>query len=308
VLHAPFTDQTLVRNAFVYGLGRALGLTAPAFAFCEVYVQSDGAALDVDDNRGVYLLVERIEPDTAGLALSEAGALLKFEADVAQAPIVAGYRSLEVNRPEPLEPAQAEAIADQLARFEAALFGEAFADPEQGYAPLIDVDSFVNLMIINELVRDQDAYVRSAWLHFEVGGPIVMGPLWDYNLAAGTGGFFENTETEGWQWQHRYNQGEHGWFARLMTDPLFAERFALRWATLREGLLSDAEITARIEGLTAQVAPVAARNFSIWNTLGRGRVNGFATPAAETWPGQVSALHAWLRDRTAWIDAQLASP
>lgn len=305
VLHAPYTDQSLVRNALVYGLGRDIGLTAPRAAHCELYLQTNGEALDVAHHRGVYLLVETVEPGGERLDLSDAGYLLKFEAGVAQAPIVEGYRSLELDRPDPASPEQVEWIATHLAAFEQALFGPDFADPV-GYAAFIDGASFVDQLVINELFRDQDAYVRSAWLHLEPGGPIVMGPLWDYNLAAGTGGYFDNTAIAGWQWAHRYNRGEHGWFARLMEDPVFAARFAERWQTLRMGLLSDAALGERIDALAAIVAPVADANFARWDTLGRGRINGFTSPVADTWEGQVDALRTWLRERAAWIDGQLA--
>lgn len=304
VLHAPYTDQSLIRNALVYGLGHAMGMTAPRSAHCELYVQQSGAPLDVSHRQGVYLLVESIEPGADRLDLSDAGYLLKFEAGVAQPPVVGGYTSLELDRPDPASPEQVEWITDHLAAFEAALEGPDFASPV-GYAAYIDEASFIDQLVINELFRDQDAYVRSAWLHLEPDGPIVMGPLWDYNLSAGTGGYFENTATAGWQWQHRYNRGEHGWFARLMADPAFAARFADRWRALRAGLLSDAALNARIDALAAVVEPGVAANFARWSTLGQGRINGFTSPVANTWAGQIQALRDWLAARAAWIDGQL---
>src|SRR5690606_22254503 len=38
VLRGPYPDKALIRDAFVYSLGRDLGLAAPRFAFVELYV------------------------------------------------------------------------------------------------------------------------------------------------------------------------------------------------------------------------------------------------------------------------------
>ncbi len=315
VLHAPFTDKSLLRNKLFYDLGRELGLASPRAELCELYVNHDGGPIGPADLRGVYLLVERIEinPDRVAVAELSAGDdapdhvsggyLMKFEASVARPPIVPGFGSLEVfGAP---SAAQLAWLGAHLAAFRDVLGGQDFADPELGYAAWIDTPSFIDLLVINELSRDQDAYVRSAYFHKDRGGLVTAGPLWDYNLVAGTGGYFDNTNTEGWQWQHRYNAGEHGWFVRLMEDPAFAAAFAARWRALRAGLLSDAGIADRIERYAAPIGDAATRNFELWDNLGEQRVNGFESPTAPTWAGQLEALRDWLRRRSAWIDAEL---
>ncbi len=315
VLHAPFTDKSLVRNKLFYDLGREIGMESPRAQHCELYLNQDGGPLGVEDLRGVYLLVERVEVNPDRLAITElapddedpehlpGGYLMKFEAGVARPPIAPGWNTLEVVG-EP-SAAQLEWIGEHLATFRGVLGGEDFADPELGYAAWIETQSFIDLLVINELSRDQDAYVRSAYVHKDREGPLVAGPLWDYNLAAGTGGYFDNTNTQGWQYQHRYNGGEHGWFQRLMADPVFAAAFAARWFELRAGLLSDEAIAARIDAYAEPIGEAAPRNFAIWANLPEGRVNGFVSPTAPTWDGQLDALRDWLVQRSAWIDAQL---
>src|SRR5690606_859777 len=60
--------------------------------------------------------------------------------------------------------AQRQYIEQYIADTEAALFGSDFADPELGYAAYLDVDSTVNYYIINELFKNADGAVASAYL------------------------------------------------------------------------------------------------------------------------------------------------
>ncbi len=317
VLHAPYVDKSLMRNALAFELGRAAGLDAPATAYAHLYVGEPGEALTDAHYRGVYVLMETIEISSDRLDLASIGPevdsepelsgayLLKFEADVAESPILAGWSTLELAEPDPVTDVQLDWIADHIADFDAVLFSGDFADPATGYAAWIDVGSWVDTVILHELFRDQDAYVRSAWFYKDQEGPLVMGPLWDFNLVAGTGGYFGNTDLEGWQWAHGYNAGEHGWFERLMTDPAFADAVQDRWWTLRAGALSDEAMAATIATHAAALESGAADNFALWDNLGDPSVNGFVSPATDTWAQQVDALADWLAARSAWIDGEL---
>ncbi len=317
VLHAPYVDKSLVRNALVFELGRELGLAAPRTAHVHVYRVEPGAQLTEEAYRGVYVLMETVEihPDRLDLAELEphddegavlsGGYLLKFEADVAESPILEGWRTLELHEPDPVTDVQLDWVTDDIAALDEVLFRPDFADPATGYPAWIDVASWVDHLLINELFRDQDAYVRSAYFHKDRDGLYVMGPLWDYNLVAGTGGYFENTEIVGWQWQHPYNVGEHGWHARLMEDPAFAAEVVERWRSLRAGTLSDDSLVDRIATYGVLLEAGADENFARWDNLDEPVVNGFVSPATDSWDAQLDVLAAWLLERAAWMDAEL---
>lgn len=316
VLHGPFVDKSLIRNALVYGIGRDMGLEAPRSAPFELYLRGDDGRIEPADARGVYLLVERIEAGAERLDINRIGPaddaepaitggwILKFEAGAAEAPIVPGWESLEVVEPGDPTAAQMAWVQGALAAFDEALDGPGFQAPDAPWRAMLDVDSAVDQIIVNELFRDQDGYVRSQYIHRDREGPWVIGPLWDYNLVAGTGGYFDNLSTTGWQYRQQYNRGEHGWFARMMDDPAFAETVAARWRALRVDLLSDAALADRVAGLTADLVEPAARNFAIWPNLGAGRISAFTSPSTATWGEQLEVLLDWLARRAAWLDAQ----
>ena len=53
VLYAPYTDKSLLRNAFTFRLAQKLSNWQPDYKFCEVYLNGD--------YRGLYLLIEKIK-------------------------------------------------------------------------------------------------------------------------------------------------------------------------------------------------------------------------------------------------------
>jgi len=99
-LIGPYEDRSLIRHAFVYELGRRLGLRAPQFRFAEVYINQDGGALEANDYEGIYMVVETIkntkgrvdlkqldETDTTEPAIS-GGYIFKFDWAAAQEPLI----------------------------------------------------------------------------------------------------------------------------------------------------------------------------------------------------------------------------
>lgn len=328
VLHAPFPDKALIRNAFVYSLGKDLGLAAPRAVLVELYLNSDGASLDSADYQGVYLLVETIknhksrlnlqqlEPADTMLPAVAGGYIFKFEWAVMNLeqplPCPSGQSNcwdfIEVVDPKPWVPEQQQYLTQYLQRVVDALHSAAPADPTSGYPSVLDVGSFVDTVIINELTRNLDAYTRSQFLHKDRDGKLVAGPLWDFDLIAGVGfgGTATNLATSGFQYES--NQSRFGttadWFPLLLADASFRTQLVARYKELRQRVLSDAQIAQRISTLSAGLAGAATRNFEKWNNLTTARIGMFETPTADTWEAQVSIMGNWLTTRLAWLDTQ----
>jgi hypothetical protein len=328
VLHSPFPDKALIRNAFVYSLGKEMGLAAPRTAFVELYVNSDGQGLDSADYQGVYLLVETIKNQKSRLNLQQlkpaditlpalaGGYIFKFEWAVANLeqplPCPSGqsncWNYVEVVDPKPWLPAQQQYLTEYLQQVVKALHSTTPSDPTAGYPAVLDVDSFVNMVIMSELTRNLDAYVRSHYMHKDREGKLTAGPLWDYDLIAGVGtsGGTPNLATTGFQ--HEASQSRLAvtvdWYPLLVKDASFQTLLVARYKQLRQGVLSDAQLAARMTQLSTGLAGGAARNFKKWNNLTTARIGNFQTPIADTWEGQLTAMRTWLTARTAWLDTQ----
>ena len=334
-LIGPYSDRSLVRNAFAYDLGRDMGLSAPRYAFAEVYINQEARALEAGDYQGIYMLVETIknnsarldlaqlEPDDVGAEAITGGYIFKFEWAASEEPTLACtgsmplggggfgfpggpggggggscWTDLEVVDPEPLAPEQAEFLTDYVQRFHDSLHNEPFA----AYSQYIDVSSFVDLFIVSELTRNLDAYTRSAYYYKERGGPITAGPLWDYNLTLGMG-FGTNLEVVGWQFEQREVASD--WFRLLGTDPAFLERVSARWRELRTTLLSEAALDARLDALVAPLAGAAVRDFERWPVADVAE-GLFQIPSEPTWEGQLQVIRDWTTERLDWLDSQLS--
>lgn len=327
VLRGPFSDKSLVREALVYDLAREMGLAAPRYEFVEVYVNTDAQPVSQADYQGVYMAVETIKDgpqrlDIARLKKSHTalpeitgGYIFSVEWKAAEEPLLqctgssTCWRDIELRRPDEPQPEQLQWISQYLSQFQQVLDGPRWTDPAAGYPAWIDVDSFVDHMIINELSRNMDGYVRSTYFYKDRGGPITAGPVWDFDLTFGVGGYLSNEQTTGWQYDQvaQRQPAAQSWYPRLISDPAFASRVRARWQELRQGLLSDAQLTARVNALAAPLANAAVRNFQRYPANLTSRMVGpFVTTTTSTWQGQLTDLQTWMLQRAHWLDSAQA--
>jgi hypothetical protein len=337
-LLGPYVDRSLVRNPFVYTLGQAMGLEAPNTAWVEVYINHDAPVLSSTHYEGVYWLTELIknaknrldlksldEGDTALPALS-GGYIFSFEYrsvegtpipctgdDIFFRRITGGlspnttppttgfcWTDLELREPKLPNTAQLDYITQYLHDFHATLHEQPLGD----WGAYADKASFVDHFIIAEFTRNMDAYNKSAYFYKDRDGLLTAGPLWDYNLALGMGGYFDNMETAGWQLDYRLHTTD--WFLALAENPEFRTLVSARWKELRMGLMSDEALLARLDAMTAPLAQAAVRDFERWPVASISSL--FELPPGATWEAQLEALRSWMTARAAWLDTAVDQP
>ena len=328
----PYYDRSLVRNPLVYELGRELGLQAPRLRFAEVYLNYEGRALSEADYQGIYWFSETIKnanvrtnlkqlrEDTTTLPQISGGYIFKFDQAAAEEPIlectgsepISGgfggpmggngtcWVDLEVVDPE-LPNAEQEAwLTAHIQAFHDSLHQTPIGD----YTAYIDVPSFVDYLIINELTRNVDAYVRSAFYFKDRDGKVKAGPLWDYNFSLAVGGAGTINPTGGFQFAGTRNV--NNWYPKLVTDPMFMAQVRARWLALRQGPLSEAALDERVTALAAPLANAVVRDYAKWPVGDVFEPNGFVRgPTVATWEGQLGALRTFLRARATWMDSEL---
>jgi hypothetical protein len=306
------------------------------------YCFGGAVVLQQSDYQGIYFLTETIknakerldlaqlrETDTALPAIT-GGYIFKFDQAAAQEPMLgctgspplAGgfgfgpgsggmpgggdtapdgtcWVDLEVVDPDPLLPEQAAWLTQYIQQFHDSLH----ASPIGDYADYIDVASFVDYLIVNELTRNVDAYVRSAYYHKDRDDKLQAGPLWDYNFSLALGGQNSGDPMGGFQYAGRRNVSN--WYPRLTSDPAFMAAVTARWQQLRQTLLSDAALLSRMDALASPLEQAVEREYARWPVAeiyaNPGIVRGSTAP---DWQTQLQVMRDFLVDRAAFIDTQ----
>lgn len=302
VLLANYSDKSLLRNALALELGSRMGMPwVPRSAFVEVYLN--------DRYDGVYLLAENIKVATDRVNIEQLGAT---DADPA---IITGGYLLEVDfrqdghtmfsgvdnlpivfqDPEAPTAPQEAYLQDFIDDFETVLHSADFANPVTGYAAYIDTDSFIRWFIVNEVFRNVDANMwSSCWMYKPRGGRLYMGPLWDFDLAAGNANYNQAFETSGW------HVHDAPWFGRLFQDPAFAARARVIWNQARTD-----HLPAMLQSMTTRSAALQQsqlNNFQRWPILETYVWPNYSIPGS--YAGEVDYMRTWLTARVAWMDRQ----
>ncbi|WP_044129428.1 CotH kinase family protein [Rudanella lutea] len=327
ILNPTYNDKTLLREALAYDLNRRISrYYTPRFRYCEVVLNNG--------YDGLYLLQEKIKrdknrvditsikkTDLSGDALT-GGYLLKidkFEGSMSESwmSAQAGRNTKQVNilidRPKPADLAleQFQYIKQYVTDFETALAGDAFADPTNGYARYLDVESAVDYMLLTELCRNVDGYRLSTFFYKDRdsrNGKLTMGPIWDYNLAFANASYCNADKPEGWAYQ--FNEvcpndpyPQPFWWERLLQDPAFAARLNNRYQTLRQGVLATPRIHAYLDSTGKSITDARIRNFTRWPVIGTQLwPNDFV---GKTYEDEVNYLKDWVTKRLAWLDGAM---
>lgn len=288
VLSNPHTDKTFMRNVLVYKWSNDMGHYASRTKFLEVFMNEDGGQIggpDSTDYRGVYVLMEQIKRSKDRVDIEPLRPTDNTAPDVSGGYVIRHDK----NRPEAefwtwagrwfyVEPSDVEITTPQknyiknyIQEFETVLQSGGFADPVNGYAKYIEVESFIDHDFLSELTKEVDAYQFSTYVSKDRGGKLVMAPEWDYNWSMGNNdytGFGVPTMHHTTGWHREVGGDEYRWQRRLRDDPEYLLKYADRWFHLRETVLSDAMIAQTIDANYALLnAEAAGRNFARWNIL-----------------------------------------
>ena len=293
VLQGPYSDKTLIRNHLAYTLYRDLGRYAARTRFVEVEVNGD--------YRGVYVFMEKIKRDDNRVDLPEGAALLKRDW------VEGGPEFIETAQCEDVIkvdwPDSAEGILPRLNAVESALLS---GDHSQ-----VDLESFVDHMLLVELGRNVDGYVLSTWLTLSEDDVLGMGPVWDYNGALGNADYFESWDPEGWHYEN---------FPSFLQTTPGASAGTSRCCRTRRSLNSARRVGARIVPVRGRTRPSRPASTRQWRWLDRpwtptspgGRF--LASMSGRTMRGhadrnshaeEVAYLKSWLEQRARWLDDEL---
>jgi len=308
VLNSFAEDPSFSRDFLTYHLANNLGQYACRGKHCEVLLNGQYI--------GVYLFSEKIKvdanrvnitkmssSDTFGQNLS-GGYLIQCDRPTAgeqpawQYPVVSivnWVNFLHMSpKPNAITPSQHQYIRSQFdALVDASKNHNSSA--ADGYPSVIDMPSFIDFILLNELASNADAYQYSTYFHKDRNGKLRAGPVWDFNYAYGADAFGMRTHITGFQMTDGDNAGADFW-RDLFNDPTFYCYFVKRWqeVTAANQPLSYSKISQTIDSLDALLTEARQREAIQYGTF------DIQSYSADT-------LKNWISKRMTWLNQNLTS-
>ena len=321
ILYAPYTDKSLMRNNLMYEISRQMGWYASRCRFVELVLNGN--------YQGIYVLMENIKTDknrvdvatmtnTMNTGDSITGGYVMKVDRVKQNGL--GYwqsaitvfnaqsKNYNIQTVEPdipdLTQAQRNYIKPYMDNFESMMLGNNYNSNTIGYKKYIDVNSFIDFYICNELSKNVDAYRLSCFFYKQresLGGRLYMGPIWDFNIALGNANYCNGGDTTGWN-TCGYDAIPF-WFERLMQDNDYKKQFVCRWQNFRKNILKQQTIYDYIDSVAEYLEIPQKRHYKQWPILGQ-----YVWPnyyIGNTYKDEVNFLKQYTRGRLNWIDKNL---
>ena len=295
VLVANYSDKTSLRNDLALWMGRELSNLDYTSSSHFVGLILNGKFL------GLYQLMEQVKLASHRVDVGNDGFLMEFDARATSEDITFNVSYWPV----PIvikEWTVAEGLSNEdylycskyVQDAESALFGADFANEDEGYAKYMDVSSFVDWMLINEIAKNNDAILyTSCYMNLSRGGKLKMGPLWNFDIGFGNVNYNDNDLPDGLWIGERCR-----WFKRMLLDKRFARLTRERFMHFYE---NKASILEHIDAQYQMLKNPLSVNESIWQTLG---MYVWPNPVwFDTCDEEVAYLKNWLIGRLEWLKA-----
>jgi subtilisin-like proprotein convertase family protein len=323
VLYGAWDDKSIIRNILTYQLSNEMGAYASRTHLCELVLNGD--------YKGVYVFMEKIKRDTARVDVE------KISTSTVSGPDLTGGYIFQVDRGESatdhwtsnyppcagsngdisfvyeypseskINTAQKAYLAGYVDSFEAALANQNLYDTILGYRRFIDVKSFIEQSILQELGHNVDGYRLSSFLHKGKNKKLSAGPAWDFNLAFGNADYYNGSATDNFEWDMPcpFNDGNLNpfWWKKMVTDTTYLNDYKCRYTNLRQTVLDTLHIDHVLDSLRNVLLIPQSRNFTRWPILGI-----YLWPneyVGNTWQDEMSYLRNWIHTRIRWMDTKL---
>lgn len=324
VIHGPYSDKSLIRNALSYILAGEIMEYAPRVRMAELVLNNEYQGLIVwtenikrDKNR---VDISKLGPEENEGDNLTGGYILKFDkGDSYEIGWESPYQPLpgrsqrtrflyHYPKPGDITNQQKSYIRNWITEFENVLMSNNYGDPDKGYEKYMDVQSFVDFIIINEMSKNIDGYRLSSYMYKDKdskGGKLFMGPVWDFNLAWGNANYCSGSTTYGWELNFNGECPDdfwlnHVWWNRLMIEARFRQTIKDRWIKLRRSTFSTDKIIAKVDSLVSLIGEAQVRNFNKWPVLGK-----YIWPndyVGSSYGEEINYLKQWIASRTNWLD------
>lgn len=310
-----YVDPSLLRNIVASDMAKTMSALkfTPSYRSVDLFINGE--------YKGVYMLSEKIEVakdkvDLGDPILNEDGSVadfgffLEFGLDLSN-PGTYGKdwfntdycKHVYIKDPDPAT----NSSADYKAIYNYVRAAEAAVVSGKGYEDYLDLDSWVDWFIVNELTNNTESSMfRSFFMYKPAGGKLTVGPIWDFDLAFGNH-TADIPSYKGWaSVDFIHGDMNDNWMMFLTKDEKFMSLVRARWAEMKETLMDAAR--ASVEKGAAELETAQENNFKVWDAVLTSRI-----PLAKstrlgfkTWKEHVDYILDFLDKRYAWMDSKLS--
>ena len=309
ILNGLAYDPSYMRDFLSYKLSNLTGNYASRGKYCELVLNGEF--------RGIYVLQEKLKADDSRIDIKKikdddltlpklTGGYITKTDKIEGSDTIAwgmdnygGWQSNFVHEhPKSSEvmPEQHSYIENEFLTLQSYVNNPSNSSITEGYPSIIDIPSFIDFMILNEISSNADGYEFSTFFHKDRNDKLRAGPIWDFNLTFGNDLFqwgYDRSHTDVWQFYDQGNMGPKFW-KDLFDDSLFNCYLSKRWQELSApGMpLNEEEIFELIDSIEVLILEAVERQEIVSGTTGV-----FAQNIVE--------MKAFISERIEWISNQL---
>ncbi|MBP3202731.1 MAG: CotH kinase family protein [Bacteroidales bacterium] len=332
ILLADVQDPTTLRNAVAFRISRMVSMPwTPKFRAVELYINNQYC--------GCYLLVEAKETDIENkvpVSVSETGEADsgyyleiddKYDSDLY---FTSSHFGKKIKYKDPESPSQAQRnfIEGYVNEVEKLLKNKKF-DKQTGYWSKMEVETFINQYIVQELTMNVDGNMRlSTYFAKDKDTKLFMPMVWDFDLSLGNctyiGNDFNLPYYDGkdlYPYSSQSNDGPLGWFVKirggyptenwgqkdtyyqyLFQDPQFVAALKERWTTVKP----------RLDKIPAFINKMKEYNKVAYDHNAKAGKNprgnrGYYNPPDNfrDWEEATEWLIKWYNARLEWLDTEI---
>lgn len=287
VLISNIRDNSLLRNYFAAYLGNEVfteNCWNPSFKFVDLVMNGEywgnyiiGEQIKIDKNR---VNIKDISDEDAGAGNGGFIVEVNFWRDEEFNFTTTRGVPFSLKDPDKVTSDIQEYVKTTIQDAEKILFSDVFADPNNGYATVFDVDSVVDWYLVNEITSNLDAAFKSSvYMYYDnTDGKIHMGPNWDFDRSCGLNQIKIDA----------LHVRDSIWMQRFFQDENFENKVKERYKEVRDKLYTAVR---EIQSVAETISVSASLDYSRWEIK-------------KDYQTQVDVLVSWLNERLVFLDEQ----
>ncbi len=281
-------DRSMLRNQTGYFMGSLSNLEfTPKFHFVELML--NGLYY------GTYMIGDFIETSQSRVNVPIDGYLLKIDEKNS------GVRVVVPNVEQPvsiLSPSMITGddkyiyIQNYLHETADALFSSDFTSTITGWQKYMDIESFVDWYLINEILKNEDAaFQKDCYMYMNKEGKLKMGPLWNFATSFGNG---KDSSESG------FVVKSAKWFNRLFEDPAFVEKVKERF---------DYFYSHKGDIIMEMNENASYLKYSVQENNNKWLLYDTSNTSLDSWilyQNEIDAMKLWLEKRMTWLKTAIS--